>query len=123
MFTKIFAETTQSHFTKYNTVIQKYASQVNKKEISIDVTEWIESSDRDDSSSCFIFTVVQRPGSLEPQTLPQEYKSLASACVECTRLLAEVISECGGRYISTEIRNDRLYVTTDNNVKIMMVLD
>ena len=113
---------TQSHFSKYNNLLQKYASQVNKKEIRLDVTEWIESSDRDDSSSCFILIVVQRPGAHEPQTLPQEYKSLASACVECPRLLTEVISEYGGRYISTEIRNDRLYVTTDNNVKITMVL-
>lgn len=122
MYTKIFAEPTQSHYFKFNSRIQKYASQVNSKEIRLDVTEWIESSDREDSSAYLILTVVQRPAH-EPQTLPQEYKSLAAACVECTRLLAEVISECGGRYISTEIRNDRLYVTTDNNVKITMVLD
>ena len=109
---------------KYNKMIQGAYSQFSKKDLRLDVTEWIETFSRDDaSSSCFILTVIQRPGARDQQMLPQEFKSLKAACMDSTKLLSEVITECGARSISTEVRNDRFYVTTDNNVRITMVLD
>ena len=109
---------------KYNKMIQGAYSQFSKKDLRLDVTEWIETFSRDDaSSSCFILTVIQRPGAREQQMLPQEFKNLKAACMDSTKLLSEVITECGARSISTEVRNDRFYVTTDNNVRITMVLD
>ena len=115
---------TQSHYNKYNSILQAYASQINKKELSLDVSEWIETSSRyDKSSSCFILMVVQRPESREQQIIPQEYKNMSAASVESTRLLAEVMAEVGARHITSEIRNDRFFVITDNNVRITMVLD
>lgn len=115
---------TQAHYNKYNNILQAYASQINKKELRLDVSEWIESSSRyDKSSSCFILTIVQRPGSREQQIIPQEYKNMSAACVESTRLLAEVMAEVGARRITSEIRNNRFFVITDNDVKITMVID
>ena len=43
--------------------------------------------------------------------------------MNCSRVLAEIIADCGARCITTDIRNDRFYVTTENNVKITMVLE
>lgn len=124
MNTMIFNGMTQSHFNKYNNILQAYASQINKKELSLDISEWLETSSRyDKSSSCFILMVVQRPESREQQIIPQEYKNMSAACVESTRLLAEVMAEVGARHITSEIRNDRFFVITDNNVRITMVLD
>ena len=115
---------TQAHYNKYNNILQGYASQINKKDLRLDISEWIESSSRyDKSSSCFILTVVQRPGSREQQIIPQEYKNMSAACVESTRLLAEVMAEVGARRITSEIHNDRFFVITDNDVKITMVID
>ena len=114
---------TQTHYNKYNNILQSFTTLVNRKELRLDISEWIETVSRDISSSCFILTVVQRSGSSEQQVLPQEYKNTSVACVESTRLLAEVVEEYGARHITTEIRNDRFYVTTDNNVTITMVFD
>ena len=110
--------------SKYNKMIQKLATQVSQKDLRTDVADWIETfSGMDTSSSCFVLTVVQHPGSCERQVLPQEYKSLKSARMNCSRVLAEIIADCGARCITTDIRNDRFYVTTENNVKITMVLE
>ena len=110
--------------SKYNKMIQKLASQVSQKDLRTDVADWIETvCGVDTSSSCFVLTVVQHPGSCERQVLPQEYKSLKSARMNCSRVLAEIIADCGARCITTDIRNDRFYVTTENNVKITMVLE
>ena len=107
---------------KCNNMIQKLASQVNQRDLRMDISEWIESISRTDSS-CFILTVVQRPGSREQQVLPQEYKSMKAACMNSSRYLAEIISDCGAKSITSDIRNDRFYVTTENNVKITMVME
>ena len=114
---------TQAHYNKYNNILNGYASQINKKELRLDISEWIDTVRDDVSSSCFILTVVQRPGSSEQQILPQEYKNMSAACVESTRLIAEMMSEFGARQITTEIRNDRFFVTTENDLKITLVLD
>ena len=109
---------------KCNNMIQKLAAQVNQKDLRMDVADWIETvSSVETSSSCFILTVVQRPGSMEQQVLPQEYKSLKAACMDSSKFLAEIIADCDARYITTDIRNDRFYVTTENNVKITMVME
>lgn len=109
---------------KCNAMIERLASQFNQKDLRLDITEWFETFSMEEiTSSNFILTVVQRPGAREQQMLPQEFKSLKSACMDSTKLLSEVIAECGARSFSTEIRNDRFFVTTDNNVKITMVLD
>ena len=109
---------------KCNAMIERLASQFNQKDLRLDITEWFETFSMEEiTSSSFILTVVQRPGAREQQMLPQEFKSLKAACMDSTKLLSEVIAECGARSISTEIRNDRFFVTTDNNIKITMVLD
>ena len=114
----------RSRAEKIENMIQFYATQFNQKDLRLDITEWFETFSMEEiTSSCFILTVVQRPGAREQQMLPQEFKSLKAACMDSTKLLSEVIAECGARSISTEIRNDRFFVTTDNNVKITMVLD
>ena len=109
--------------SKYNKMIQRLATQVNQKDLRMDVADWIETVSSEESTSCFILTVVQRPGAREQQVLPQEYKSLKAACMNSSRVLAEIISDCGARCITTDIRNDRFYVTTENNVRITMVLE
>ena len=114
---------TQAHYNKYNNILQGFTTLINRKELRLDISEWIETVSRDISSSCFILIVVQRPGSSEQQVLPQEYKNTSVACVESTRLLAEVMEEYGARHITTEIRNDRFFVITDNDVRITMVID
>lgn len=114
----------RSRADKYNNMLQKLASQVNQKDLRMDVTDWIETvSNADASSSCFILTVVQRPGAREQQVFPQEYKSLKSACVSCSKVLAEIIEDCGASSITSDIHNDRFYVTTENNVKITMIIE
>ena len=110
--------------SKYNKMIQKLDSQVSQKDLRTDVADWIETvSGVDTSSSCFVLTVVQRPGAREQQIFPQEYKSLNSARINCSRVLEEIIADCGARCITTDIRNDRFYVTTENNIKITMVVE
>ena len=112
------------NINKCNAMIERLASQFNQKDLRLDITEWFETFSMEEiTSSSFILTVVQRPGAREQQMLPQEFKSLKAACMNSTKLLSEVIAECGARSISTEIRNDRFLVTTDNHVKITMVLD
>ncbi len=124
MTIKNFTPMSHLNSSKYNKMIQKLASQVSQKDLRTDVADWIETvSGVDTSSSCFVLTVVQHPGSCERQVLPQEYKSLKSARMNCSRVLAEIIADCGARCITTDIRNDRFYVTTENNVKITMVLE
>lgn len=108
---------------KCNNMIQKLASQVNQKDLRMDVTDWIETVSSVETTSCFILTVVQRQGAQEQQVFPQEYKSLKAACMNSSRVLAEIIADCGARCITTDIRNDRFYVTTENNVKITMVME
>ncbi len=98
-------------------------STINQMDLRSDIAEWIETSSREDISFCSILTVVQRPGSLDWQLLPQEYKSQSAARVEGAQFLSKIILSCGGRFFSSEIRNDRFYVTTDNNVKITMVFE
>ena len=110
--------------SKYNKMIQKLATQVSQKDLRTDIADWIETvSGIDASASCFVLTVVQRPGAREQQIFPQEYKSVKSAKQNCTRVLAEIIADCGAQCATTDIRNDRFYVTTENNVKITMVLE
>lgn len=119
-----YGKRSHTNASKYNYMIQRLAANVNQKDLRIDITDWIETVSRDDASSpCFILTVVQRPGAQEQYVLPQEYKSMKSARMNCSSYLAEIIADCGAFSITTEIRNDRFYVTTDNNVKITMVLD
>ena len=114
----------RSNINKFNNIIDKLASQVIQKDLHDDISEWIETASRvDASSSCFILAVIQRPGAREQQVLPQEYKSLKSARMNCSRFLSEIITDCGARCITTDVRNDRFYVTTENNVKITMVLE
>lgn len=109
---------------KYNKMIQKLATQVSQKDLRTDIADWIETvSSADTTSSCIVLTVVQHPGAREQQIFPQEYKNLKSARMNCSRVLAEIIADCGAQCATTHIRNDRFYVTTENNVKITMVLE
>jgi hypothetical protein len=113
-----------ANMNKYNNMIKKYATQVNQNDLHEDISEWMETfSSVDTSSSCFILTVVQRPDAQEQQVFPQEYKSMKAACINSTKVLSEIISDCGARCITTDIRNDRFYVTTENNFKITMVME
>ena len=114
----------RSNNVKINNMIQKLAFQVNQKDLRLDVEDWFETiSNEETSSSCFVLTVVQRPGAREQQIFPQEYKSVKSAKQNCSRVLAEIIDDCGAQCATTDIRNNRFYVTTENNVKITMVLE
>lgn len=109
---------------KFNSIINKFATQVNQRDLREDISEWIETaSSTDITASCFILTVVQRPGAREQQVLPQEYRSLKAACINSSRILAEIIADCGAHCITTDVRNERFYVTTENNVKITMVME
>ena len=109
------------HVQKFNHQLDQLACRVNQKDLRSDVAEWLEDIIEVENSSCMVLTVVQQGN--QQQILPQEYKNMRSARYGSARLLAEVISEFGARCISTEIRNDRLYVTLNNKVKITMTLD
>ena len=98
--------------------------EMKRYELRADITEWYETlSVSETSSPCIVMTVVQRLGSGEQQILPQEYKSLKAARMDSSRVLADVMADCGARDFTAEIREDRLVVTTDNRYKITMVID
>ena len=113
-----------SNSHKTNKMIQQLSCQISQKDLRLDLTDWLESSSNVTSnSSCFVITVVQRPGARDQQVFPQEYKNMKAACMDGSRLLADIIADCGAQCVTdTDIRNDRFYVTTENNVKITMVL-
>ena len=114
----------QTEADKFSHMIQSVTLTINFKEIREDITEWVETlSSQERSSSCAIITVIQRSGSQERQTLTQVYKSLGAARADCTKTLAEIMAEFGARDYTAEIRNDRLFITTDNRYKITLVLD
>ena len=114
----------QSQINKLNNMIDAIASRYNQKELRAEISEWFETFSREDISSAYtVLTVVQYPGAMERRVLPQEFKNVSAACMDSSYLLSRVIADCGAFSITTEIRNDRFYVTTDNNVKITMVLD
>ena len=114
---------TQSHTTKLENMIRDLNTYFIKKDLRSDIAEWIETASREEFSSCFILTVVQRPGSHERRVLPQEYRNARTACSQSTRLLTEMIADCGARSFTTDIVGDRLFVTTDNRYKITLVLE
>lgn len=104
--------------------LQKFTSQVSLKNLRLDLAEWFETASREDvTSPCFITTVVQRPGAMGLQVLPQEYKSLSSARMDGSKLLAEILADYGVQSISTDIRDDRFVVTGTNGVRVTMVID
>ena len=113
----------QSQIHHYNNMITKYATQFSQRELRLDLAEWYENFSREDISSSLVLTIVQHIGSPEQQVLPQEYKTASAACMSSTRLISEAIHEIGARSITTEIRNDRFYVTTDNHYQITLVID
>lgn len=105
-------------------MIQGFSTRVNLMDLRLDITEWIESvSVEGMTSSCFIITVIQRPGAKEQQILPQEYRSLAAACMDGSKTLVEILTDFGARSITTDIRNNRFVVTASNGVMITMVLE
>ena len=100
------------------------AREMRRHELRADVAEWFTTASLVDSSSeLYVLTVVQRPGSWERRTITQEYKNISVARVESTRLLAEVLADCGARSFSVEIGDDKFTVTTDNRFKITLVLE
>ena len=93
-------------------------------ELRSDVAEWFTTASLVDSSSeLYVLTVVQRPGSWERRTITQEYKNPSAARVESTRLLAEVLADCGARSFSVELGDDKFIVKTDNKFKITLVIE
>ena len=113
----------QTQAEKFSRFTQSTTLTINNNEIRSDVTEWAETTSRQDCSSCFILTIVQAPGTREPRTLPQEYKSLKAARVDITKTLFEMMTEFGAKSYSADIRNGRLFITTDNSYRITVVLD
>ncbi len=114
----------QVQVAKYDHYITSVTLTINFKEIREDITEWTETlSSTEHSSNCTIITVIQRSGSQEWQTLTQVYKNLGAARADCTKTLAEIMTEFGAKDYTAEIRDGRLFITTDNRVKITMVLD
>ena len=123
MSKKTYINGTESQNKKSATYFKRFAPRVNQKELRQDLAEWFETITCK-PSTCFVTTVIQLPGTAGRQILPQEYKSIAQACMEGAYLLAEVIAEHGARNVtSTDFRNDRFFVTTDNGVKITMVIE
>lgn len=110
--------------TKFYKAIRELDSRINQKDLRSDISEWIESvSNEGLASTCFIITVIQRPGAKEQQILPQEYRSLAAACMDGSKTLVEILTDFGARSITTDIRNNRFVVTASNGVMITMVLE
>ena len=98
--------------------------EMRRHELRDDVKEWFETASIEPiTSELYVLTVVQRPVSRETRTITQEYKNLSVARVESTRLLAEVMADCGARSFTAEIGDDRLVVTTDNRYKITLVIE
>ena len=114
----------QTEADKFGRMIQSTSLTINHNELRADITEWTETlSSMEHSSSCTIITVIQRSGTQEQLRLPQVYSSLGAARADCTKTLAEIMNEFGAKDYTADIRNGRLFITTDNRVKITMVLD
>ena len=114
----------QSQADKFSRFTKSTTLSVSINEIRADMSEWTESlSSEVNSSSCTIITVMQQPGTQGQLRLPQVYRSLGAVRADCTKTLAEIMTEFGAKDYTAEIRNGRLFVTTDNRVKITMVLD
>lgn len=113
----------QTQANKFSRMIQSTTLTINRNELRSDISEWAESSSRQDFASCFILTIVQAPGSHEKQTLPQEYRNMKSARVDITKTLAEMMTEFGARSYSADIHDGRLIITTDNRYRITVVRD
>ena len=98
--------------------------EMRRHELRAEVAEWFETASINDTTSLlYVLTVVQRPGNWGTRTLTQAYKYLSAAMVESTRLLAEVMADCGARSFTAEIGDDRFVVTTDNRYKITLVIE
>ena len=113
----------QTQADKFSHMIQSTTLTINNDELHSDITEWTETSSRQDFTSCVILTIVQAPGSHEKQTLPQEYRNMKAARIDITKTLLEMMTEFGARSYSADIQNGRLIITTDNRYRITVVLD
>lgn len=106
---------------KFNKQIEGFYSQFYTRDIRSDIAEWMRVTSNVEISSSFIFMAVQRPGK-GLQNLTIECKSKTATCFDCTGVISKVMKECGALDFDTEILGDRIRFTTDNHVKITMVL-
>ena len=111
----------QCKANKFNKQIEGFYSQFYTRDIRSDIAEWLRVTSNVELSSSLIFMAVQRPGK-GLQNLTIECKSKTATCFDCTGVISKVMKECGALDFDTEILGDRIRFTTDNHVRITMVL-
>ena len=111
----------QSKANKHNKQIEGFYSQFYIRDIRSDIAEWMRVTSSVEITSSFIFMAVQRPGK-GLQNLTIECKSKTATCLDCSSVISKVMKECGALDFDTEILGDRIRFTTDNHVRITMVL-